>query len=372
MNHFVFWQDSLSIHQSAFIRNLASICPDAVTLVVWDEIDPNRRGTGWYRPDFGKARIISKPTSKEQSQLFFSNTSSSVHVFSGTRAHPRVWDAFCQSRSSDACVGIYSEAYNGTGLKGLLRLLRSRYDSLWLRERVNFILGIGRVGVNWFTRSRYLPDRIFPFGYFTETPLIRNNRTSQEALSCDIFDLIFVGQLIPRKGWDILLNALHGLKSSAWCLHVVGDGKDRDEFTRLCAKLGLNNCVRLYGNMPNSEAMDLISKSDLLVLPSRWDGWGAVVSEALMLGVPAVCSDRCGVADLLDGHERGEVFSAGSVAGLRTALERRISQGKKDPVTTEKILEWSKCINGESAANYFLEIISASSTRGSKPVPPWH
>jgi glycosyltransferase involved in cell wall biosynthesis len=204
-----------------------------------------------------------------------------------------------------------------------------------------------------------------------ETPLLRANPPNREVLSNRFFDLIFVGQLIFRKGWDILLYALHGLSNLEWRLHVVGDGDDRDEFVKLCAKPGLTDSVHFYGTLPNSEAINLIGKSDLLVLPSRWDGWGAVVNEALMCGVPVVCSDKCGAADLLDGQERGEIFSSDSILALRSILYRRISQGKKDAVRSEETREWSKCINGESAADYFIAVINASITGGSKPIPPW-
>jgi phosphatidylinositol alpha-1,6-mannosyltransferase len=282
-----------------------------------------------------------------------------------------VWNAFCTSLFSNAHIGIYSEAQNGIGLKGLLRLLRSKYDARRFRERTNFILGVGNMGVDWFKKSDYLQNRIFSFGYFVETPLLPAPPPTREILSKDFFDLIFVGQCIYRKGLDILLYALHDLKGLKWRLHLVGDGEDKGKLAKLCTKLGLTDGVRFYGALPNSEVINLIGKGDLLVLPSRWDGWGAVVNEALMCGVPVVCSDKCGAADLLDGRERGEVFSSNSALALRSVLYRWISQGKKDAVTSEKIREWSKCINGQSAADYFMTVIGASITGGSKPTPPW-
>lgn len=371
MQELVFWQGSLSIHQSALLRNLATFSGAKVTLVVWEELDTQRRETGWHKPDFGKTRIIIKPTSQVQSELLSGDLSNSVHIFSGTRGHPMVWNALCQSLSSNTYLGIQSEAYDGRGTKGLLRLLRSKYDALRFSERINFILGIGNIGVACFKKSGYSGDKIFPFGYFVETPLFQNARSSQEVLSNEFSDLIFVGQFIFRKGWDILLYALHGLNTLKWRLHIVGDGHEKDKFVNLCARLGLTDFVHFYGTLPNSEAINLVWKSDLLVLPSRWDGWGAVVNEALMCGVPVVCSDKCGAADLLDGHERGEVFSSGSVVELRSVLHRRISQGKKDAARSAKIREWSKCIDGESAADYFMAVINASITGGNKPIPPW-
>lgn len=372
MKEFVFWQGSLSIHQSSFLRNLALLPGVKVTLVVSKELEVVRRETGWHKPDFGKTEIIVKPASKTQLKLLSRSDSVSVHVFSGTRGSGKmVWNAFRRSHSSNACIGIYSEAYNGKGLKGALRLLRSKYDALRFRDKVNFILGIGNKGVEWYKKSGFSANRIFPFGYFVETPFLQNNPRAQGLFLRDFFDIIFVGRPLFNKGLDILLNALHGLKSRNWRLHVVGDATDGDKFRALSARLRLTNSLHFYGILPNSETIGLISKSDLLVLPSRWDGWGAVVNEALMCGTPVVCSDKCGAADLLDGNERGELFHSESISSLRSILHRRISHGKKDIAVSQEIREWSKCINGESAANYFLQIINASITGGTKPVPPW-
>jgi len=372
MNEFVFWQPTLSIHQSALLSSLATSSEAKVTLVVGEEVLRQRRELGWHKPDFGKTHIIIGPTSKAQSESLSGDLASQVHIFSGTRGcGPMVWKAFCQSLSTNAYIGVYSEAQRETGAKGVLRLLRSKYDALRFRGRINFILGIGNMGVGWFKRSGYLPKRVFPFGYFVKMPSPPNDYPAQKVLSSRLFDIVFVGQLIPRKGWDILLHALHGLKNPNWRLHVVGDGVDRARFVELCAQLGLTGSVQFYGSLPNSEAMGLVWKSDLLVLPSRWDGWGAVVNEALMCGVPVVCSDKCGAADLLDGSERGEVFTSGSILALRSALDRRISQGKKDAATSERIRAWSRCITGESAADYLLAVVDASIVGGRRPIPPW-
>ncbi len=246
MKELVFWQPTLSIHQSALLKSLAKSYGAKVTLVVEEEMVTLRTKLGWHKPDFGETCIISKPTSQAQSELLSGDLSDSVHVFSGTRGGtPMVWNAFRHSLSSNAHIGVYSEAYRETGVKGLLRLLRGRYDALRFGERTDFILGVGDMGVDWFKRSGYLPSKISPFGYFVETPLPLNNHPAQEVLTSGFFHLIFVGQLIPRKGWDILLNALHGLENLKWRLHIVGDGVDREMVARLCAKLGLIDSVHL-------------------------------------------------------------------------------------------------------------------------------
>ena len=54
---------------------------------------------------------------------------------------------------------------------------------------------------------------------------------------------------------------------------------------------------------------EVICESDCLVLPSRYDGWGAVISEALMVGTPVICSDNCGAANVVTASNVGSVFS---------------------------------------------------------------
>jgi glycosyltransferase involved in cell wall biosynthesis len=56
------------------------------------------------------------------------------------------------------------------------------------------------------------------------------------------------------------------------------------------------------------------------VLPSRFDGWGAVVNEALMVGTPVICSDRCGASDVIENGRNGYVFEADNADALLQRL----------------------------------------------------
>jgi glycosyltransferase involved in cell wall biosynthesis len=371
ITNLVFWQGAFSIHQSALLRNLASSPGITVTLVVWEELRVGDSEKGWFMPDYGRTQIILAPTSDKQTELLSRDPSSTYHIFSGTRGHPRIWNAFCQCLELNGGIGIRSESYQRGGIKGALRLFRSKYDALRFAKRIDFILAVGNMSVDWYTRIGYPEERVYLYAYVVEPPAFSYHQPTSEVLPSRLYDLVFVGRASHRKGLDILLRALPDTNKEDWRLCIVGARNDRNEYTKLSAELGLTDSVQFYDTLPNTEVIDLISRSDLLVLPSRWDGWGAVVNEALMCGVPVVCSDRCGAADLLDGGERGEVFPSGDISALRAILARRISQGKKDPETSERIRTWSKCIDGRAAADYLLAIVDAAANGRSRPHPPW-
>ena len=112
---------------------------------------------------------------------------------------------------------------------------------------------------------------------------------------------------------------------------------------------------------------------DCLVLPSRHDGWGAVVSEALLSGVPAVCSDACGVSGVVECSRVGGVFRSGDARSLAQVLSGVVSKGASPPEARIRLAAWARgCLSGAAGAAYLSEIIAHADTgRGTSPVAPW-
>ena len=367
----VFWQNIQSPHQSALIRALAERI-SAVVLVSQEGLPSWRRDCGWDKPDFGKTQLVVAPDHKMTLRILKESESDSVHIISASRVDPLVWQAFLNCQSTQAKIGIYSEACVWKGLKGILRLLRGRWDTWSYHKRVNFVLPIGHLGVRWFRMSGYPDHKLYRFGYFVEQPLNQELDTNRfKSRNNDPVELAFIGQCIRRKGIDLLLQALSNLQNLNWKLKIIGGGEKKKAFEKLAFQLGLSSRVNFLGVLKNVDARLVMRNSDLLVLPSRWDGWGAVVNEALMAGVPVVCSDLCGSADLLGSSYRGETFPGGSIKGLRDVLSKRIKQGKRTAELTGKIKKWSRNIRGETAADYLLDVIEASIYGKPKPLIPW-
>ena len=90
-------------------------------------------------------------------------------------------------------------------------------------------------------------------------------------------------------------------------LWIVGDGPEKENlYSR--AKLSLQNQITWFGTVQMSKIPNIMNQADCLVLPSKHDGWGAVASEALMLGIPVICSSSCGASSIVKSSGFGGVF----------------------------------------------------------------
>lgn len=359
-----------AIHQAPLVREVARQAGVPVYVLVADDVSAVRREQGWRRPDFEPAVLHIKPDDTVTTRLLREDPDTTVHIFSGIHAYPFVSGALRQACETSATVGVYSEPQRPDGWKGPLRLLRNRWNARVFGRRLSFVLATGENGVNWYRRSGFAPAKIFPFAYFVaEPPAIAEAAANATAP----FQLLFVGELAPHKGFDLLLHALSTETGTDWILNVVGNGTHRSTYEALAQRLGLSSRVRWHGTMLNEDVRHLMAQADLFVLPSRFDGWGAVVNEALSVGTPVVCSDACGSSDMIRHPDAGLVFDAGSVSSLRGALRTRLGQGHISTTARQRLRKWAERIGPRAGARYLLDIIDFARRGGTahRPVAPW-
>lgn len=149
---------------------------------------------------------------------------------------------------------------------------------------------------------------------------------SQRALRPGPLELLFLGNVIPRKGLLPLLKALAGVDRSRWRLSVVG-GLDFDpghavKVRRLVRQLGLTDSVRLLGPRQGDELVALLGRSHLFCMPYAYEGFGIATLEAMAFGLPAIGS-RAGAADETISHgTNGFLLAPGDLAGLAALLAK--------------------------------------------------
>jgi glycosyltransferase involved in cell wall biosynthesis len=367
MLRIVLWQNMPSPHMSAWVRALAATGGVRVTVIVECETSAERAALGWPVPDFGRAAAIVCRDLRAVPNLIRDGGDDAVHVVSGVRGAPLAARALSELTRRGRRVGVISEAADGAGWRGFVRGWLYRERVARLGRALDYVLAMGSYGTDWYQKSGCSAHRLFPFTYVTEQYAHRPAMSAGSGPTA----LIYVGRFLPTKGPDILLEALGDLRELDWTLTMIGSGPLRECCCQFVRKHRLSERVRFVEPLRNESAVMEIGGHDLLVLPSRHDGWGAVANEALMQGVPVICSDRCGARDLVTESWRGDVFRAGSVEALAEVLAQWIVRGKRTRAQAEQIRQWSQCIGGEEIARYFLQILHHVYEGGIRPVPSW-
>lgn len=138
-------------------------------------------------------------------------------------------------------------------------------------------------------------------------------------------ELLAVGSLVPRKGYDVLVAALDGLADKPWRLSIVG-ADDRAPATTAALKAqiagaGLSGRITLAGALGHAELDAAYDKADLFVMPSLFEGYGMVLTEALARGLPILCTTGGAAAQTAPDTAALKV-PPGDVAALRAGLAR--------------------------------------------------
>ena len=178
-----------------------------------------------------------------------------------------------------------------------------------------------------------------------------------------------VGRLDRQKGFDRVLNLLPALgrrlpSGETWALVILGEGPERAALERLAASRtlhvdaphsGFPVKVVLPGFRAN--AAECIGAFDLFLMPSRYEGFGLTLAEAMAHGVPVLASDVDSLPDLLAGYGNGHVadFAPDNTASLvRDILQATVEPARTPhtPYTTERMLvEYASLYQGLASAS---------------------
>jgi glycosyltransferase involved in cell wall biosynthesis len=195
-------------------------------------------------------------------------------------------------------------------------------------------------------------DDIAPGG---SRPVIRCSVTMPE-LAGDGADIVSVGRLVPKKGFDLLIKAFARLVRSGPRLIIAGDGPERAALTALAQAEGVADRVDFLGARPHAEALATIRSGAIFALPCRTsstgdrDGIPVVLMEAMAAGKPVVAGRLETIAELVEDEKSGLLVPPDDVDALTRALQALVddpAMGKKMGLEGRKRVaeEFSDAIN---------------------------
>ncbi|MCA9385149.1 glycosyltransferase family 4 protein [Candidatus Dojkabacteria bacterium] len=164
--------------------------------------------------------------------------------------------------------------------------------------------------------------------------------------SHETFNLISLGRIVKRKGYEYLLRALQKLPEDI-TLTIVGDGPEKSKLEGITKELEIMGRVRFTGYVSEKEKYKLLKSSDCYVLSSLHEGMGIVVQEAMFVGLPIVATNNGGQNDLLEDTWNALLVPPKSVEKLAEAIMNVYND-------TNLQIEMSKR-NREAIREYFVD-----------------
>lgn len=181
------------------------------------------------------------------------------------------------------------------------------------------IVGIGKAAEDDYRRRfPQLPHYCIPYHCELATFL-----ASPRPLPATKLRFLFCGQMIRRKGVDLLLLAFDALVRKGHDIELLLVGREA-ELPEFLAAIDTATRPRVIfeGFKAPEELPEVFSRADVFVIPSRHDGWGVVVNQALAAGLPVITSDAVGAGlDLVDDRVNGLTVAAGDLIQLQQAME---------------------------------------------------
>ena len=176
---------------------------------------------------------------------------------------------------------------------------------------------------------------------------------------------LFCGQMIARKGVDLLIAAFERVieRNAHARLLLVGREADLPGFLAAATPEARERIT--YAGFQRPEALPrFFAQADVFVLPSRYEGWGVVVNQALGAGLPIICSDAVGAGeDLVEEEINGLKFENGNVDALANKMRRFVTErpfsAKLGEASKQKSRNWLP----EAGAEKWIKIFQSTKVR---------
>ncbi|HMN79429.1 MAG TPA: glycosyltransferase [Burkholderiaceae bacterium] len=379
----VSWHLVLTEHQSETQRALQSLCSTRMPVRILARELAHRTAQGWSKDlpadlDLKEVSGFGWPAMAWRTLRAYRDR---CHIFHAPFGSWRSVVILCMARMLSVRIYIVSEPYSESAagllftegqLSGSMRkLLRP-----WLYGLYGALFGgvtrgmfaISPLAVRQFGQAGFLRSSIFPFGYFVSgPPMSRADPTVRSPRSDGVVRCAFVGNLLRIKGIAELCRAVSRVNANGVRLelHVYGSGPQAAEVR--------GPGIELHGRFPFGTAVSVLRQYQLLVLPSLYDGWGVVVNEAVLAGVPVVCSEAVGAAGMIRRWRCGKVFAADGGEGLFRVLHEICEDPRVLGDWAANCGELARIIRPEYAARYMLECVAfAEGNRAEPPACKWY
>jgi glycosyltransferase involved in cell wall biosynthesis len=369
------WMNIPSFHQHDLLEQLSQYYQDFEVIYAHSH-DAIRQQQNWDFTISTKypSKIINRGLNIWEIAAYVFKNRNTVHIINGIWAERTFFWVIVLQNIFRGQFLIYSEAPNPLKkrswlTKVLFTLLIKPFAKILLK-RAKGVLAVSVFASDFFENLGVKPENIYRFGYFRNIQKSTERQTANPKTT-----LIFVGQLIERKGVFTLLNSVKSIsdQKTDFDLHIIGTGDLSEEIRLFIQQNQLQHIITVHGSMKPQKVAKHIQNADLLISPSVFDGWGMVVNEALLSGTPVLVSDSCGAKELVRQGQNGWIFQAQNQASLTRRLIHFLNLTEQEKqIIRRNIAQINVKISIPIVAKYVVDCLNhALNPQIEKPRTPW-
>ena len=185
------------------------------------------------------------------------------------------------------------------------------------------------------TPSEYLKKIVMNWGISPEkvtviyngfdAPVITESKDAlREKLGISGHAILSVGRLVPWKGFEMLIEMMHGLTKEIPDAHlfVIGEGPDKNSLEKKIAEFGLGDRVTLVGKLPQEKLFEYIKASDVFVLNTAYEGFSHQLLEVMALGTPIITTPVGGNIEIIEDNKNGLLVVYNDKLGFEKSILR--------------------------------------------------
>jgi glycosyltransferase involved in cell wall biosynthesis len=372
MLNIVIWMNLPSFHQEGLFKFINNSQRVNLEVIYAQDLTEDRKSIGWKR-DFNSYsyKILKKffPLALLEIIFIIWKTRKQIHIVNGIWAEPSFIFALIIIKLLKIKYIIYAEAQDPFLRRNPLKKSFQSFFGSWIVKSSFGFLAVSHLAEDFFQKLGANKNDIYPFGYFQQALKITTIFQKTEKIN-----FVFIGQLVPRKGVDLLLNSIEPLFAEYpnLCLNIVGQGEEQETLNKLVKDRNLIKYIHFLGVMDSSKICSYIKTQDLLILPSRWDGWGMVVNEAMSVGVPVIASDKCGSSDVIKNGKNGYIFKSEDQKDLFNSLNEFLKRRSDWENFKAEAQKTGENLSAEIVTPYLIDSIEHMLNKNKpRPLPPW-
>jgi glycosyltransferase involved in cell wall biosynthesis len=167
--------------------------------------------------------------------------------------------------------------------------------------------------------------------------------------------ILFVGNLEPRKGVDIIIKALSLIRNSDFSFDIVGGFEDYEDYYLYLKKIideyGLSGKIKLHGRITQDKIPEFYNDANIFVFASKHEGYGTVLLEAMGFGVPIVATDIPTTREIVQDEVNGYLCPVDDIECISQRVRKllddwhlQINMGKRNFDMSRKFHSWDDVV----------------------------